>query len=111
MHDPANGLPRIPLPRTPVNSVGFLKSAQGRGDYGGDLKMAAADDVDELIERFHLAQGEFVKGNTEPVKKLCSRREDVTLNNPLAPPAHGWQQVAATIERAAEKASWLAPRS
>jgi len=28
--------------------------------------LAAADDVDELIERFHLAQGEFVKGNTEP---------------------------------------------
>ena len=26
--------------------------------------MAAVDDVDELIERFHLAQGEFVKGNT-----------------------------------------------
>ena len=65
--------------------------------------MAAADDVDELIERFHLAQGEFVKGNTEPVKKLCSHREDVTLNNPLAPPAHGWEQVAATIERAASQ--------
>jgi ketosteroid isomerase-like protein len=63
--------------------------------------MAGVDDVDELIERFHLAQGEFVKGNTEPVKKLCSHREDVTLNNPLAPPAHGWEQVAQTIERAA----------
>ena len=44
--------------------------------------MAAKDDVDELIERFHLAQGEFVRGNPEPVKKLCSHREDVTLNNP-----------------------------
>jgi ketosteroid isomerase-like protein len=65
--------------------------------------MAAVDDVDELIERFHQAQGEFVKGNTEPVKKLCSHREDVTLNNPLAPPAHGWEQVAATIERAASQ--------
>ena len=65
--------------------------------------MAAVDDVDELIERFHLAQGEFVKGNTEPVKKLCSHREDVTLNNPLAPSAHGWEQVAATIERAASQ--------
>ena len=78
--------------------------------------MAAVDDVDELIERFHLAQGEFVKGNTEPVKKLCSQREDVTLNNPLAPPAHGWEQVAATIERSvphrsSEMACWLAPRS
>ena len=65
--------------------------------------MAAVDDVDELIERFHQAQGEFVKGNTEPVKKLCSHREDVTLNNPLAPPAHGWDEVAATMERAASQ--------
>ena len=44
--------------------------------------MAAADDVDELIERFHQAQGEFVKGNTEPVKKLCSHREDVPSTIP-----------------------------
>jgi len=34
--------------------------------------MAAVDDVDELIEQFNLAQGEFVKGNPEPVKKLYS---------------------------------------
>ena len=65
--------------------------------------MAAVDDVDELIERFHQAQGEFVKGDPEPVKKLCSHREDVTLNNPLAPPAHGWEHVAAAIERAASQ--------
>jgi ketosteroid isomerase-like protein len=63
--------------------------------------MAAVDDVDQLIERFHLAQGEFVKGNPEPVKKLVSHREVVTLNNPFSPPAHGWEQVAATVERAA----------
>jgi hypothetical protein len=51
--------------------------------------MSAVDDVDELIEQFHLAQGEFVKGNTEPVKRLLSHREDVTLNNPFSPPARG----------------------
>jgi ketosteroid isomerase-like protein len=65
--------------------------------------MAAVDDLDELIEQFHLAQGEFVKGNPEPAKKVLSHREDVTLNNPLSPPAHGWEQVAATIERAASQ--------
>jgi ketosteroid isomerase-like protein len=63
--------------------------------------MAAADDVDELIERFHLAQGEFVKGNPEPCKSLFSQREDVTLNNPLSPPARGWDEVAQTMDRAA----------
>jgi hypothetical protein len=63
--------------------------------------MAAVDDLDEVLEQFHLAQGEFVKGNPEPAKNMCSQREDVTLDNPLSPTAHGWERVAATIERAA----------
>ncbi len=62
--------------------------------------MAAADDVDQLIEQWQLAAGEFVKGNPEPVKKLWSRREDVTLANPYGPPVRGWEQVAKTIEHA-----------
>ncbi len=63
--------------------------------------MAAVDDVDQLIEQFHLALGEFVKGNPEPVQKLVSHRDDVTLANPLGPPARGWDEVAKTIEHAA----------
>jgi ketosteroid isomerase-like protein len=35
--------------------------------------------------------------------RLFSHREDVTLNNPLSPPAHGWEQVAATMERASSQ--------
>jgi ketosteroid isomerase-like protein len=62
--------------------------------------MAAADDVDELIERFHLALGEFLRGNPEPVKNLWSQREDVSLANPYGPPVRGWEQVAKTIEHA-----------
>jgi len=63
--------------------------------------MAAGEDVDELIEHYHLAQGEFLKGNPEPVKKLISHREDVSLANPYGPPVRGWEQVAKTIEHAA----------
>jgi ketosteroid isomerase-like protein len=63
--------------------------------------MAAVADVDQLIEHYHLALGDFLKGNPEPVKKLFSHREDVSLANPLGPPARGWEQVAQTIERAA----------
>jgi ketosteroid isomerase-like protein len=63
--------------------------------------MAAVDDVDQLIEQFHLASNEFLKGNPEPVKKLWSRREDVSLANPYGPPAHGWEQVAEVMEHAA----------
>jgi ketosteroid isomerase-like protein len=62
--------------------------------------MAAVDDVDELMEQIHLASGEFLKGNPEHTKKLFSHREDVTLANPLGPPAHGWDEVAATMEHA-----------
>ena len=63
--------------------------------------MSAVDDVNELIEQFDQAQGELVKGNAEPVQKHFSHQEYVTLNNPFSPPAHGWDEVAQTIERAA----------
>jgi ketosteroid isomerase-like protein len=63
--------------------------------------MAAVDDLDEVLDRFHVGQGELVKGDPEPCKRLFSHREDVTLNNPLSPPARGWEQVAETIDRAA----------
>src|ERR671911_1395551 len=63
--------------------------------------MSVADYVDELIERYQLGLDDFMKGNPEPVKTMFSHREDVTLANPLGPPAHGWEEVAATIERAA----------
>ncbi len=65
--------------------------------------MATVDDLDEVIEQFDLAQGEVVKGNPEPALKLFSHQEYVTLNNPLSPPAHGWDEVAATAERAASQ--------
>ena len=63
--------------------------------------MAAVDDVDELIEQYHLALGEFMKGNPEPVQKLFSHRGDVTLANPRGGVARGWEQVAPAIERVA----------
>lgn len=63
--------------------------------------MAAEDDVDELIERYHLALGEFMKGNPEPVKNLFSHREDVSLANPQGSAARGWEQVDEVTERAA----------
>ena len=63
--------------------------------------MSAVDDVDRLIERFQQALGEFVKGNPEPDKELFSRKDDVTLANPLGPPVRGGDEVSKTIERAA----------
>jgi ketosteroid isomerase-like protein len=64
--------------------------------------MAAVEDLDEVIEQFQLALNEFLKGNPEPAKNLFSHRDDVSLANPLVgPPARGWDEVAATMERAA----------
>jgi len=63
--------------------------------------VSIVDDVDQLIEQYQLAQGEFLKGNPEPVQKLFSHREDASLANPYGPPVRGWEQVAKTIEHAA----------
>src|SRR5215216_7243937 len=102
MQDPASELPRISIPRTPVNSVGLSQSVQGKdeGD-GGDVAIAAVDDFDEVLERFKQAGNEFMKGNPKPVQELFSHRDDVTLANPFGPPARGWNEVAKTQERGA----------
>ena len=63
--------------------------------------MAAGADLDEVVEQYHLAIGEFMKGNPEPAKRMFSRRDDVTLANPRGVVAHGWKQVAEAMERAA----------
>jgi ketosteroid isomerase-like protein len=65
--------------------------------------MSAVDEVDELIEQFHLASDEFLKGNPEPVNKLWSHRDDVTLANPFGPPVRGWDEVAQVTEHAASQ--------
>ena len=63
--------------------------------------MAAVDDLDQVIERSHLALGEIVNGNPEPLKEMYSHGEDVSLANPFGPPARGWDEAARTMERAA----------
>jgi uncharacterized protein (TIGR02246 family) len=63
--------------------------------------MSAVAEVDELIERYHLALGEFMKGNPEPAKRLWSHRDDATLTNPQGSDARGWDEIAEAMERAA----------
>jgi ketosteroid isomerase-like protein len=69
--------------------------------YGEDALMAAVDVLDQVIEQSHLALGEIVNGNPEPLKMMYSHQEDVSLANPFGPPVRGWEQAAATMERAA----------
>jgi ketosteroid isomerase-like protein len=63
--------------------------------------MTAVEDVDELIERYQRALGEFLKGDPKPVQALFSHREDASLANPYGPPVRGWDSIAKTTEHAA----------
>ena len=62
---------------------------------------AASEELDALVERSHRALDAFFKGDSEPVKPLFSRRDDVTLANPFGPPRRGWSAVEEAMDRAA----------
>jgi ketosteroid isomerase-like protein len=63
--------------------------------------MATVDDFDEVLEQYHQALDELLRGSPEGYKRVFSRRDDVTLANPFGPPVRGWDEVAKTLERAA----------
>jgi ketosteroid isomerase-like protein len=68
--------------------------------------VTAEDNVDELIAKFDLMTGEFLKGNPEATAGLWSHGQDVTLANPFGafgPIVRGWEQVAATGQHAASQ--------
>jgi ketosteroid isomerase-like protein len=65
------------------------------------LGMSALENFEQVLEQYHLAIGEFMKGNPQPAKEMFSHRDDVTLANPRGVVAHGWRQVAQAMERAA----------
>jgi hypothetical protein len=48
--------------------------------------MAGVDDFDEVIEQYHLALDELMKGSADGYKGVYSHRDDVTLANPFGPP-------------------------
>jgi ketosteroid isomerase-like protein len=62
-----------------------------------------APECDLPLEEYHRAALEITNGNPEAYKALYSRRDDVTLANPFGPPARGWSEVSATLDRAASK--------
>ncbi|MEI9402357.1 YybH family protein [Mesorhizobium argentiipisi] len=58
-------------------------------------------DLTQFIEQNHLALDAFAKGDSEPLKHLYSRQDDVIIANPFGPPAKGWENAAATMDGAA----------
>ena len=63
----------------------------------------AAPDFDQVIDKYHLALGELVKGNPDPATAMFSRQEDVTLANPFGPVTRGWKSVVETAQLAASR--------
>ena len=64
--------------------------------------MAAADDLDRVIEQYHQALDEFSRGNPDPVKEFYSGRDDVAIANPFFPLTRGREQVVDRLERAVQ---------
>lgn len=62
-------------------------------------------DLNELREQYHQSVAAFISGNPHVQKPLWSRRDDVTLANPLGPPAKGFDGVWAAADRAAQQIS------
>ena len=63
--------------------------------------MSMVDDFDEIVGPYHRTLGQIINGNPDGYKNIYSHRDDVTLANPFGPPAHGWDEVAKTLEGAA----------
>jgi ketosteroid isomerase-like protein len=58
-------------------------------------------DFDQAVQQSHVAVDEFTRGDHKPLEHLYSRRDDVTLGNPFGPFVRGFDEVVATMERAA----------
>jgi hypothetical protein len=44
--------------------------------------MSAVDAFDEIVEPYHQALGEIIKGNPEGYRNVYSHRDDVTITTP-----------------------------
>ncbi len=58
-------------------------------------------DLDDIRHRYRRSLEAFIRGDPEPQKVLWSRREDITLANPLGSPARGYDRVCEAMDIAA----------
>ena len=58
-------------------------------------------DLDDFKDRYRRSLEAFTKGDPEPQKSLWSRWDEVTLANPLGPPAKGLARVFQAMDSAA----------
>ena len=58
------------------------------------------DDLKQARDLYHQSVQAFVAGDPDAQKPLWSSRDDVTLANPLGPPAKGFERVCQVIDAA-----------
>jgi ketosteroid isomerase-like protein len=75
-----------------------------RTDPTVEQKTMSRSSFDGAVEGYRQALGAYVKGDPRPVMEFFSRRDDVTLANPLGPPRIGPAEVD---EAAAAGAAYL----
>lgn len=56
-------------------------------------------DLSAAIEQDHRALDALVMGDPEPKKRMFSRRDDVTVANPIGPPVRGRSALEDTLDR------------
>lgn len=71
---------------------------------GGETTVSGSD-FDGAVQGFRQALELYVKGDPEPVMEFVSRRDDVTLANPLGPPRRGPADVDKAIADGAAQLS------
>ena len=62
-------------------------------------------DLNRLRDQYHQSVAAFIQGDPDVQKQLWSRRDDVTLANPLGPPAKGFDAVCQAADSAALQVS------
>jgi ketosteroid isomerase-like protein len=62
-------------------------------------------DLRKLRDQYHQSVAAFIQGDPDVQKPLWSQRDDVTLANPLGPPAKGFDAVCQAMDRAASQIS------
>jgi ketosteroid isomerase-like protein len=69
------------------------------------MEGAMTSDLNQLRELYHRAVEALIQGDPADQKPLWSSRDDVTLANPLGPPAKGFDEVCHAMDAAAAQIS------
>ncbi|MBT2596266.1 nuclear transport factor 2 family protein [Arthrobacter sp. ISL-72] len=67
----------------------------------GVVSVMVASNFEGVVERLRAALADIMKGDPVPCQALFAKNDDVTLANPLGGVSRGWDDVAASIAKAA----------